>query len=98
MPFMSPDFFRLMLEKLPGPDAVAMRFNDGAVEPLCGIYSSTCLAVVEQNLADGMLKITDLLAQVAVEYISELELHEHGLSRKIFTNVNTPDDLKQLDM
>ena len=96
MPFMSPEFFRLMLRKLPGPDAVVMRFNDGAVEPLCGIYSSACLAAAEHNLANGKLKITDLLSQVAVEYIGEEELHEHGLSRKIFTNVNTPDDLKHL--
>jgi len=97
MPLLSRDFFVLMLRKLPGPDAVVMRFNDGAVEPLCGIYSSTCLAVAEQNLANGKLKITALLSQVAVDYIGEEELHEHGLSRKIFTNVNTPDDLEHLE-
>jgi molybdenum cofactor guanylyltransferase len=97
MPFMSPDFFRLMLRKLPGPDAVVMRFNDGAVEPLCGIYSSACLAVTARNLASGMLKITDLLSRVTAEYIGEQELLEHRLSRKIFTNVNTPDDLNYLE-
>jgi len=97
MPLMSPEFFRLMLRKLPGPDAVVMRFDDGAVEPLCGIYSSTCLPVAEQNLANGNLKVTDLLSQVAVEYITEGELHAQGMSRKIFTNVNTPGDLEQLE-
>ena len=59
---------------------------------------STCLPVTEQNLASGKLKITDLLSQVAVEYITEEELHAQGMSRKIFTNVNTPDDLKQLEL
>jgi molybdopterin-guanine dinucleotide biosynthesis protein A len=98
MPLMPPAFFRLMLLRLPGPDAVVMRFNDGAVEPLCGIYSLTCLPVTEQNLATGKLKITDLLSQVKVEYITEEELHAQGMSRKIFTNVNTPDDLKQLEL
>jgi molybdopterin-guanine dinucleotide biosynthesis protein A len=98
MPLIPPAFFRLMLLKLPGPDAVVMRFNDGAVEPLCGIYSLTCLPVTEQNLVSGKLKITDLLSQVQVEYITEEELHAQGLSRKIFTNVNTPDDLKQLEL
>jgi molybdopterin-guanine dinucleotide biosynthesis protein A len=98
MPLMPPAFFRLMLRKLPGPDAVIMRFNDGSVEPLCGIYSLTCSLVTEQNLASGKLKITDLLSQVKVEYITEEELHAQGMSRKIFTNVNTPDDLKQLEM
>ncbi len=62
-----------------------------------GSTPPTCLPVTEQNLANGKLKITDLLSQVEVEYISEEELHEHGLSRKIFTNVNTPDDLKHLE-
>jgi molybdopterin-guanine dinucleotide biosynthesis protein A len=98
MPLMLPAFFRLMLLKLPGPDAVVMRFNDGAVEPLCGIYSSTCLPVTERNLANGKLKITDLLSQVRVDYITEEELHAQGMSRKIFTNVNAPDDLKQLEL
>ena len=96
MPLMSVEFFRLMLRKLPGPAAVVMRFNDGAIEPLCGIYSSSCLPVTEQNLSRGKLKITELLSQVAVEYIGEKDLHECGLSREIFTNVNTPDDLKHL--
>jgi molybdopterin-guanine dinucleotide biosynthesis protein A len=98
MPLMPPEFFRLMLLKLPGPDAVVMRFNDGAVEPLCGIYSSTCLPVIEQNLTNGKLKVTDLLSQVVVEYITEEELHAQGMSRQIFTNVNTPDDLQQLEL
>ena len=98
MPLMSPEFLRLMLLRLPGPDAVVMRFDDGAVEPLCGIYSSTCLPVADQNLANGRLKITDLLSQVAVEYITEEELHARGMSRKIFTNVNTPDDLEHLKL
>ena len=98
MPLMPPAFFRLMLLKLPGPDAVVMRFNDGAVEPLCGIYSLTCLPVTEQNLVSGKLKITDLLSQIQVEYITEEELHAQGMSRKIFTNVNTPDDLKRLEL
>lgn len=96
MPLMSPSFFQLMIGRLPGPDAVAMRFSDGAVEPLCSIYSSTCLAFASQNLANRKLKIADLLSQVAVEYISEDELHRHGLTREIFTNVNTPEDLSLL--
>jgi molybdenum cofactor guanylyltransferase len=97
MPFMSPEFFKLMLRKLPGPDAVVMRFNDGAVEPLCGLYSSKCREAAKQNLDRGKLKITDLLAQVTVEYIGEMELQKHGMSREIFTNVNTPGDLELLE-
>jgi molybdopterin-guanine dinucleotide biosynthesis protein A len=98
MPLMSPEFFRLMLVKLPNPDAVVMRFDDGSIEPLCSIYSSTCLPVTEQNLANGKLKVSDLLSQVAVQYITEEELRAQGISRRIFTNVNTPDDLKRLEL
>ncbi len=97
MPLMSPEFCRLMLSKLPGPDAVVMRFNDGTVEPLCGIYASTCLPITEQNLEGGRLKVTDLLSRVVVEYITEDELLARGLSRRIFTNVNTPGDLEHLE-
>jgi len=97
MPLMRPEFFELMLQKFPGPDAVVMRFDDGALEPLCGIYSSSCLATAERSLANGDLKISDLLAGVAVDYINEAELEANGLSRRIFTNVNTPDDLRHLE-
>ena len=97
MPLLSSAFFQLMLQKIPGPDAVVLRFNDGSVEPLCGMYSSNCLAAATQNLTCGKLKITDLLSNVTVSYVTEEELHKLGLSRKIFTNVNTPDDLKRLE-
>ena len=98
MPLMSPEFFRLMLRKLPGPEAVIMRFSDGNVEPLSGIYSSACLPVTERNLASGKLKLTELLSQIAVKYVGEEELREHGMSRKIFSNINTPEDLVGLEL
>jgi molybdopterin-guanine dinucleotide biosynthesis protein A len=97
MPLMSPEFCDLMLSKLPGPEAVIMRFNDGMVEPLCGVYASACLPVAEQNLAARKLKLTDLLSRLAVEYVAEDELHARGLSRRIFTNVNTLQDLERLE-
>jgi molybdopterin-guanine dinucleotide biosynthesis protein A len=97
MPLIPPEFFTLLLRRIPGPDAVVMRFDNGTVEPLCSIYSSACLPATERSLAEGKLKITDLLSQVEVEYIGEGELEEHGLSPRIFTNVNTPDDLERLE-
>jgi molybdopterin-guanine dinucleotide biosynthesis protein A len=92
MPLVRPEFFELLFSKSGNGDAVVMRFEDGFVEPLCSIYSVGCLPAIEANFAAGMFKISDFFSRVAVAYVSEKELQQQGLSREIFTNVNTPKE------
>ena len=96
MPLMRPEFFELLFSKSANGDAVVMRFEDGFIEPLCSIYSVACLPAIEANFAAGMFKISHFFSRVAVSYVGEREFQQQGLSREIFTNVNTPEEVRQL--
>jgi len=98
MPLMRLEFLQLLLKKAPLADVVAMRFDDGFLEPLCSIYSTTCLHTIEQNLQREEYKISELLERVRGSYVSEAEIVRLGLSREIFTNVNTHEEFARLSL
>ena len=96
LPLMSSRFLWLLLSKVGNHDAVMMRFDDGTVEPLCSVYSVRCLPAIESSIGEGQLRTIGFLPKVHVRFLTETELNESGLSRTIFTNVNTPEELCQL--
>ncbi len=98
MPLMQLRFLKLLVERARQVDAVLMRFEDGSLEPLCAIYGRSCLAAVRANFEKQRFKLSDLLAELTVAYITETDLRHLGLDRRIFTNLNTPTDLKQLEL
>jgi molybdopterin-guanine dinucleotide biosynthesis protein A len=97
MPLMQPEFFGLLLEKIGDADAAAMRLKDGKVEPLATVYSKSGLPTIKNNLAARDFKITDFLDRIQVTYLGEDQLSEIGLSTRVFTNVNTREDLLSLE-
>ncbi len=97
MPLMKPEFFRLLLERIGDADAAAMRLIDRKVEPLAAVYSKSGLPKIAENMALQYYKITDFLDRARVTYLGEEELSEFGLSARIFTNVNMPEDLLSLE-
>src|SRR5262245_6166224 len=92
MPKISSSFIRLLLAKTSLGDAVMMKFDDGLVEPLCSLYSKSCLRAIEENFGRQQYKISEVFRNVTVAYVSEAEICGQGLSREIFTNVNTTED------
>ena len=96
MPKMRLEFIRYLVKKSSQHDAVLMKFTDGNVEPLCGIYKKSCLTIIKSNFEHNQYKLSELLAELNVAYISEKNLNYLGLDRSIFTNINTPEDLKSL--
>jgi molybdenum cofactor guanylyltransferase len=92
MPRISLRFLRLLLAKVGWGDVVMMKFDDGLVEPLCALYSQACLTAIEENLRRHRYKISDLFSSVQVEYVLERDIGKLGLTRDIFTNINTPKD------
>jgi molybdenum cofactor guanylyltransferase len=98
MPRVSLSFLKLLLGKTALGDAVMMKFDDGLVEPLCSVYSKACLQAIEENFRRQQYKISEVLKSVKVAYVSEEEIAGLGLSREIFTNVNTPEDWERLQI
>jgi molybdopterin-guanine dinucleotide biosynthesis protein A len=96
MPLVRTEFLKLLIQKAPQVDAVMMKFDDGHLEPLCSIYSAACLKAIEESFERQDYKISDLLGQVRVSYVSEDEISLLGLSRHIFANINTREEFRRL--
>lgn len=64
--------------------------SNGRVQPLCGLYSASCLEVVRRQLQIDCLSMFELLAAIEV---TEVELDDLGSDRLL--NVNEPADLER---
>lgn len=95
MPLMQGPFLKLLVERAGLADAVLMRLDDGKLEPLCAVYNRSCLPTVKANFERQRFKLSDLFPDLRTHYLTEADLHDLGLDRRIFTNLNTPGDLEQ---
>lgn len=93
LPFVSVPLLEHLLRVAPEAEVVIPRWQ-GKLEPLHAVYRRTCLAPIEQALAEGrtrMIAFHPAAHVVVVEEEAVAALDPHGLS---FFNVNTPDDLQ----
>lgn len=80
------------------PDVVIPE-SDGSrrgVEPLCAWYSQRCLAAVARTLDAGDLRVIGFHEQVRVQRLPLARVEDFGDPARLFSNVNTPDDLASL--
>lgn len=71
--------------------------TERGLEPLCAIYSKSCLAPIERQLSANILKIQHFFAKVRVRKLPEAHLRESDPDLLSFYNVNTPDDLRRAE-
>ena len=95
MPLMRGSFLELLVEKAGLADAVLMWLDDGRLEPLCAVYNRSCLPTVKANFESQRFKLSDLFPNLRTHYLTEADLEDLGLDRRIFTNLNTPGDLEK---
>lgn len=91
MPFLNPELLRFLAGQIAGHDAV-VPVCGGRRHPLHGVYSRTCLPVIEELLQGGG-GMNDLLSRVKTRVVPQeevLQLDPEGLS---CLNVNYPEDL-----
>ena len=95
MPCLNSLLIRYMSSKISGYDAVVPEL-DGRLEPLHAFYAKTCLSVIENQLKNDNLKITDFLAHVRIEKVSKEELSQFDPKQLSFLNINTPKDYEKV--
>ncbi|HZK17817.1 MAG TPA: molybdopterin-guanine dinucleotide biosynthesis protein B [Clostridia bacterium] len=94
MPFFDAVLGTYLLGCADGYDAVVPVVN-AFPEPLFAVYGQGCIEVAEQRLLDRKYKITDMYADLKVNYIDENSLRGIGNVDEAFFNVNTYEDLKE---
>ena len=95
MPFVSADFLRVLAGKRDGWDVVIPRGIAG-YEPLCAIYSKTCLTPICEQLDQRQFRITDLLNRVRTKVLDEHEMRGLGFDGRMFYNINTQAEYERV--
>jgi molybdenum cofactor guanylyltransferase len=95
MPNVSVDLIRFILAKKKGYDAVVPFFNKFP-EPLCAYYRRDCKYTFEEAIKKGKYKIQNILNDLNCKYI-EIRPSESVYRPDMFTNVNTPEELIDLN-
>jgi len=97
MPFVSKDIYLQLLGIYQQNNAEIVVPKHGEfLEPLFGLYSRTLVSRVNSILSDRQgHPITELLSQSNTKY---LQLPDDFQTRMWFYNINTPDDLKALEL
>ncbi len=92
MPFLSVGLLEYMAQISSAFDVVVPRVED-KVEPLCAVYSRSCLPSVQELLGRDQLRINRLFGMVKVRYVEEDEIDRFDPEHLSFFNVNSKADL-----
>ena len=92
-PFLKPELVHLLISQArPGADAVMPETAKG-FEPLCAVYSKSCLNTIEAHIRDEKLKIQQVFHKSRINRIPEARLRKTDPDLISFININTPEDL-----
>jgi len=95
MPNLNEGFISHMLSVSNDHDIVIPVWSQGR-EPLHAIYHRRILPVVKTLLDEDLFKIFNLLNKVDTFTIPEKEIRRFGMPEKMFANINTLHDIKQV--
>lgn len=95
MPFMNEKLIEYMLHSRRDYDALMPKI-DGRPDPLFGIYSKSCLSVIEGLLRKKKLRVSGLFKKVKARFIPEHRLRQFDKGLLSLVNINTKEDLLKL--
>jgi len=94
VPFVPPALLDYLISRAQNSDANAtLARAAGGFQPLCAVYRRSFADVAEDALRAGRYKIDALFALTDTQVIEEAELGAAGFSRRVFRNLNSPEDL-----
>lgn len=94
MPLLTVDFLTYLRDA--GAESAITVPRWERLEPLVGVYSRKCLEPLEASLQRGEDSLGDFVRSTAltVRYVSEEEVRRFGDPRRIFFNINVPEDVE----
>jgi len=95
-PFLKQELVHLLISQArPGADVV-MPETDKGLEPLCAVYSKSCLNSIAAHILQEKLKIQQVFHKSRINRISEARLRKADPDLVSFININTPEDLMRV--
>ncbi|NOZ62874.1 MAG: molybdenum cofactor guanylyltransferase [Calditrichaeota bacterium] len=95
MPFISAECIQYLLDQSEKAD-VTVPVHDNKYEPLCAIYSKSCIPIIKKQLESGdnqVFAFYDKVNTMKLNFGEEL----HFYHRHIFYNINSVRDLERLN-
>lgn len=93
MPFVSTEVISELVLRAGEGEVVIPVHGREETEPLCAIYSKSCLSRFDERLRSGQWKLRDSLDYFKVKKVI---FPQNGLSKNWFMNVNTPQEYQSL--
>jgi molybdopterin-guanine dinucleotide biosynthesis protein A len=93
-PFLSVGLLEYMTQICSTFDVIVPRIKN-KVEPLCAVYSRSCLAPIQMLLGQNELMINKLFSMVKVKYVEEDEINRFDPEHLSFFNINSQADLER---
>ncbi|WP_423055270.1 molybdenum cofactor guanylyltransferase [Zhaonella formicivorans] len=93
MPFVDLKLARFLVGLAQGHDVVVPKVGQH-YEPLYAVYGKSCIPYIEKCLEQQIYKIIEFYPEVNVRVVDELTLARYADLKKVFLNVNTPEDLE----
>lgn len=97
MPFLDKDYFSFLEKKLERElitdkyEILVSQYN-GYLEPLAAVYSRKLLDKIKASLVSSELKIKSIYNKSRIKIINEEELENYFDLKKLFFNINYPQD------
>jgi len=95
MPFLRENVIEFLLGRIDSYNAIVPRTEDG-LQPLHAVYSKDCLEAIARTVQEGKNKIIDFYPLVKMRVVEENEFLFLDPLKESFTNINTPDELDQI--
>jgi molybdopterin-guanine dinucleotide biosynthesis protein A len=93
-PFLSVSLLEYMTQICSTFDTVVPRIKK-KVEPLCAVYSKSCVAPIKGLLEQNELGIWKFFGMVKAKYVEEDEINRLDLEHLSFFNINSQADLER---
>src|SRR5262245_38789997 len=92
LPFVTSELFKFLLTVSVNHQATIPIGPDGKLEPTCAVYDTRALPVLNNILASGVRKISDLFDRVPTRFVPFNEISRLSGAGLFFENINTPED------
>lgn len=95
-PFLKQELVHLLISQARAGADVVMPETDKGLEPLCAVYSKSCLNSIAAHIRQEKLKIQQVFHKSRINRISEARLRKADPDLVSFININTPEDLMRV--
>jgi len=96
LPYLSREWVAWLLARTEvSSGQIIMPRTEGGPEPLAAAYRRECAGPMTAALQRGIRKVTDAMAQLRTDFVTEREWHHIDPDGRVLRNMNSPEDYEE---